>query len=118
MFTLTLMLHAQVAPVVLRFSKSEHWNKARTRAAECLKGEQAGPIVFTDDFDGGLNCLGSNLLYANWEDLERRHVFEGEVQMIAALANADLQTRARGDVKLQAAARMMQIQNGGGMIRQ
>ena len=117
MFSLSIMIHGQINPVVLRFSKSDHWVKCRDRASACVKGENPGPVLLTDDYDGGLSCLGSNVLYVSWQDVERAHVAEGDTQIIAAHANADLQARARGDTKLQASARMMALQQSGGVIR-
>jgi hypothetical protein len=117
MYTLSLMLTGQITPVVLVFEKSEHWAKARDRVASCIRGETAGPVVLHDDFDGGLNCLGSSIAFASWQDIARQHQAEGERQVIAAHANVDLQSRARNDPKLQAAARMTNLAQGGQLVR-
>jgi len=117
MYTLSLMLIGQITPVVLVFEKSKHWVEARNRVALCIRGETAGPVLLHDDFDGGLNCLGSSIAFASWQDIARQHQAEGERQVIAAHANVDLQSRARSDPKLQAAARMTNLAQGGQLVR-
>lgn len=115
MFTVSLMMTGQVQPIVLRFEKSDRAQKAMDRAKAAVKGETPGPILFTDDFDQQIEMLGGNIAFALFQDIERGHKAEGQMQLIGARANAELQDMARRDPIL---ALAMQRQNAAnGLIR-
>lgn len=114
MWTLTIQVRGQVAPVILQFTALERCTNMR----EALLGSQHGMHRIADDFgrefDGDRMMIDSCLM----QDVDWAMEGDRAMQIKAAHSQAALQSEAQKDPILTAAMRMAQIANGGGLVRQ